>query len=149
MGKETYVHLAHEAYIISFPITALKLVEHEKGSGDEAAEGYGVVPAELVAEVEDGEDSEDGERDDFLHDLELIGREGARADAVGGDLEAVLEEGDRPADDDDLPEGDVAIFEMSVPGEGHEDVGADEKKDGPHAVLISVVAMNTSKIQIR
>jgi hypothetical protein len=37
----------------------LELVEHEEGSGDEAAEGHGVVPAELVAGVEDGEDAED------------------------------------------------------------------------------------------
>ena len=31
----------------------LELVEHEEGSPDEAAEGYGVVPVELVAEVKD------------------------------------------------------------------------------------------------
>src|SRR6185369_5352470 len=99
-------------------IFRLKLVEHEEGSGDEATEGYAVVPAQVVAEVVDGEDSEDGERDDLLHDLELIRGEGARADAVGGNLEAVLEEGDGPADKDDLPEGDLAVLEVTVPGEG-------------------------------
>ncbi len=97
-------------------------MEHEEGSGDEAAEGYGVVPVEPFAEVVDGEDAEDAEGDDLLDDLELGGREGGGADAVGGDLEAVLEEGDGPADEDDLPECDVFVLEVSVPGEGHKDV---------------------------
>ena len=113
----------------------LELVEHEERSGDEAAEGYAMVPAQVISEVVDGEDSEDGEGDDLLDDLELVGREGAGADAIGGDLEAVLEEGDGPADEDDLPERDLAVLEVSVPGEGHEDVGADEQKDGPHVCV--------------
>ncbi len=51
----------------------LELVEHEEGSGDEAAEGYAVVPAQRVAEVEDAEYSEDRQGDDLLDDLELVG----------------------------------------------------------------------------
>lgn len=85
-------------------------MEHEEGSGDEAAEGYGVVPVEPFAEVVDGEDAEDREGDDLLDDLELGRRESAGADAVGGDLETVLEEGDAPADEDDLPECDVFVL---------------------------------------
>ena len=54
----------------------LELVEHEEGTGDQAAEGGEVVPVHLVAEVEGGEDAEDRQRDDLLDDLELIGREG-------------------------------------------------------------------------
>src|SRR5215469_2001783 len=95
----------------------------------------------MVTEVVNGEDSEDGESDDLLDDLELIGSEGAGSDAVGGDLQAVLEERDGPADDDDLPKRNLAVLEMAVPGEGHEDVGADEKKDGPHAVCVSSVVL--------
>ncbi len=78
-------------------------MEHEEGASDEAAEGYGVVPVELVAEVVDGEDAEYAEGDDLLDDLELVGGKGAGADAVGGDLEAVLEERDAPTDENDLP----------------------------------------------
>ena len=127
----------------------LELVEHEEGSGDEAAEGYSVVPAEMVSEVVDGEDTEDGEGDDLLDDLELVGRECAGTDAVGGDLQAVFEEGDGPADDDDLPQSDVAVFEVTIPGEGHEDVGADEEKDGPHAVGCLSDSLDTGKIHVR
>ena len=96
----------------------LELVEHEEGSGDEAGEGGEVIPVEAVAEVEEAEDAEDGE--------------GTGADAVCGDLQAVLEEGDGPADQDDLPKGDLFELEVAVPGKGHEDVGADKQKDGPH-----------------
>ena len=97
-------------------------MEHEEGSADEAAEGYGVVPMEPFSEVIYGEDSEDAEGDDLLDDFELGGREGGGTDAVGGDLQAVLEEGDAPADKDDFPECDVFVLEVSVPGNSHEDV---------------------------
>ena len=97
-------------------------MEHEEGSTDEAAEGYGVVPVEPFAEVVDGEDTEDSEGDDLLDDLELGWRESAGTDAVGGDLQAILEEGDAPADEDDFPECDIFVLEVSIPGDSHEDV---------------------------
>ena len=97
-------------------------MEHEEGSADQAAEGYGVVPMEPFSEVVDGEDSEDAEGDDFLDDFKLGGREGAGTNAVGWDLQAVLEEGDAPADEDDFPECDLFVLEVSVPGNRHEDV---------------------------
>ena len=73
------------------------------------------------------------QRDDLLDHLELDGREARRADAVGGHLEAVFEEGDAPADEDDLPQGVLAVFQVAVPGKGHEDVGEDEKNYCPHS----------------
>jgi len=97
-------------------------VEHEEGSADEAAEGHGVIPVEPFTEIVDGEDSEDAESDDLLDDFELGGRESAGADAVGGNLQAVFEEGDAPADEDNFPECDLFVLEVSVPGDGHEDV---------------------------
>jgi hypothetical protein len=109
-----------------------KLVEHEECSHDQAGEGYGVVPVELLSEVEDAEDAEDAERDDFLHDLELVGCECFRADAVGRHLQAVFKERDRPADEDDFPKRDVFVLEMAVPRERHEDVGTNEQDDCPH-----------------
>jgi hypothetical protein len=113
----------------------LEAVEHEEGSGDEAGEGGKVVPVQAAAEVEDAKDAEDGEGDHFLHDFELVRGEGADADAVGRHLEAVFKEGDAPADEDDLPEGDLAELQVTVPGEGHEDVGADEQEHGSHGGL--------------
>ncbi len=87
-------------------------------------------------EVEEGEDSEDRQRNDLLDDFELEKGELAVADAVGWDLEAVFEEGDEPADDDDGQQRGVAVLEVAVPGDGHEDVGADEEKDGFHGGVI-------------
>ncbi len=47
----------------------LKLVEHEIGSGDEACEGYEMVPVQTVAEIEDAKNPEDCKSDDLLHDF--------------------------------------------------------------------------------
>ena len=53
------------------------------------------------------------------------------ADAVGGDLEEVFEEGDAPADEcgDELWAG-VLGAEVAVPGVGHEAVREGEEQDG-------------------
>jgi PLP dependent protein len=110
----------------------LKLVKREEGRGDQKTSGNGVIPAQMRTEIEGGEDAEDGERDDFLNHLELDGRKTAVADAVCGNLEAILKEGDTPADQNDLPKRLLTILQVAVPGDGHEDVGADEKNNGPH-----------------
>ena len=96
-----------------------------------------MVPVKPLAEVVDGEDSEDAEGDDLLDDFELRGREGAGTNAVGWDLQAVLEEGDAPADEDDLPECDIFVLEVSVPSHRHEDVRAGQKKNCPHLLQAS------------
>jgi len=97
--------------------------------------GDAVVPAQMRAEVIRGEDGEDRQRDDFLNYFELHGRETAITDTVRGHLEAVLEEGNAPTDDDYLPQLLLPIFQVAVPGNGHKDVGADEEHDGPHLYL--------------
>jgi PLP dependent protein len=107
-------------------------MKHEEACRDQADSRGGVVPAQMFAEVEEGEDGEDDERNDLLDDLELDGREAVGADAVGRHLEAVFEEGDAPADQDDLPQRFLAEFQVAVPGEGHKDVGEDEQDDCPH-----------------
>jgi len=95
-----------------------------------------VVPAQVLAEIERDEDTEDDERNDFLNYLELHGGEAVCADAIGRDLEAVFEQGNAPTDQDDLPERLVAKAEVTVPGEGHEDVGDDEKDHSPHISIL-------------
>jgi hypothetical protein len=47
-------------------------------------------------------------------------------------LKAVLEEGNAPTDEDNLPQRLILKFQVPVPGNGHEDVGADEKNNCPH-----------------
>jgi hypothetical protein len=61
-------------------------VEDEEARRDQAYPGGGVVPAQMLAEVEEGEDGEDHQRDDLLDHLELDGRKAVGADAVGRHL---------------------------------------------------------------
>ena len=103
-------------------LSYVPLVKREEGRGDQEASGDGVIPAQVRTEIVSGEDAEDRERDDLLNHLELHGSEAAVADAVGGHLKAILKEGDTPADQNDLPKRLLAVFQVTVPGEGHEDV---------------------------
>ncbi len=98
-----------------------------------------MVPAQGVGFHEDQrEDGEDRERYDLLNHLEFPDRErtsefGA-ADAVGGDLEAVFEQRDAPAQQNDgrQPEAFEPRFEgdMPVPRQRHKGVGDDEQQNG-------------------
>ena len=116
-------------------------MEGEEDRADEEACGDGVIPAQMLAEVEGDEDAEDNQRNHFLNDLELHGREAVRAKAVGRDLEAILKEGNRPTHEDDLPERLVAKAEMTIPGKGHEDVGDGEKNYCPHDLILDAVRL--------
>ena len=89
---------------------ALPLVKDEERAGGYQAKACGVVPFEFVAEIPDGKYGEDDEGDDFLNGFQLRGAEFVGADAVGGDLETIFEEGDAPAGQDYFPERLVAIF---------------------------------------
>ena len=98
----------------------------------------------LTFEQEGDDDGEDGEGNHFLDHFELHQVEGAavtpEADAVGRDGKAVLEEGDAPREKDDEDQwpagGDLHLleFEMTVPGEGHEDVREHQHQYGPDSL---------------
>ena len=124
------------------PASNRLLQENEEDGEDEAGEGGQVVPLEgLALEDEKDDDREDRQGDDFLDDLQLHQVERAavafEADAVGRDGEAVFEEGDAPGEEDhedERPAGrdfHFLQFQMTIPGEGHEDVGAHQHQDGP------------------
>lgn len=98
-----------------------------------------MIPAQGVGFHEyQREDGEDRKRYDFLNHLQFPDRERASefgaADTVGGDLEAVFEQRDAPAEQDDgyHPEAFEPRFEgdMAVPRQRHEGVGDDEQQNG-------------------
>jgi hypothetical protein len=66
---------------------------------------------------------------------------GLKADAVGGHLQTVFEESDHPTDGYRYVEGlMLKVFQMAVPGIGHEKVGADQQEDGKqtgHKIIFS------------
>ena len=107
-------------------------MKDEKDSEADAGEAGGVVPTKLFAKISDGKDSEDCKGDDFLNCFELSGVEFVGTDAIGGNLKAVFEKGDAPAGEDDFPQRFATVFEVTVPGEGHEDVGDGEKNNCAH-----------------
>ena len=116
-------------------------MEGEEDRADEEACRDGVVPAQVLAEIEGDEDAEDDERNHFLNDLELHGGEAVCAKAIGRDLEAVLKEGNRPTDEDDFPKRLMAKAEMTVPGKGHEDIGDDEQDYCPHILILDAFCL--------
>ena len=74
-----------------------------KGAGHDECKASGMLPVQWFAQIPDGKHRKDGERDDFLHGLELCGREMSMADPIGGHLTAILDQGDAPADENDSP----------------------------------------------
>ena len=88
-----------------FPHFLLKILpvsllsEDEEDGSAEAERGPDEIEAEFFSHEEQGGRHEDGQRDDFLHDLQLGERERGIADAVRRHLKQVFEQGNPPTDD--------------------------------------------------
>lgn len=89
-------------------------------------------------EEEAYDDGENGQRDDFLNDLQLHEGEGTavtlETNTVGRNGKAVLNESDAPREGDDADEGPIVAdacllkTQMSVPSKCHEYVAGQEKE---------------------
>lgn len=112
----------------------LPLVKNEKCGQNDTTEACGIVPLNVFAEIEDRERRENRKRDDFLNRLQLRGGKFIRADAVRRDLEAVFEERNPPAHENHFPKSGRPEFQMTVPGEGHENIGNGEQDNCSHRV---------------
>lgn len=118
--------------------------EDEVDGQNQAEESCEVVPAQRVgAHEHQGEDREHRQRDDLLNDLELPDRIGAAefgaSQAVCRDLEAILEQGDEPAHQDNGQEPETLEMrlegDMAVPRKGHEGVRDDEQYDSGESAV--------------
>ena len=108
--------------------------EHEEYSSYQAAECHKMVPLQgLTLEEDNGEESEDSDRDNLLYHLQLHKAEGTaiahETDTVGRYLTGILKECQEPADKDNdvkrcvvRDELHLLQLEMSVPSKRHKDV---------------------------
>lgn len=99
--------------------------ECDQGKADD------MVDRKAFLEPEHRKQREDGERNDFLHGLELCGRIDLRTKTVGGNRQTVLKKGDAPTDENGDEEGRAFVLEVTVPGERHEHVGRNQHHDRP------------------
>ena len=105
--------------------------EHEVDRAEQTASGPDKVPFEGLFHVEHGKGDEDGQGDHFLQNFELGQAEHGEADAVGGHHDQVFAQGDAPAcQGGEQPGRAGKVFEVPVPGKGHEDVGTDQQTHG-------------------
>src|ERR1700722_7363990 len=86
-----------------------------------------MIPFDCSVQIRNREHHEDDQRDDFLDRLQLRRTVDGVADAVAGNLQAVLEERDAPAYENDDPQRTIGEFQVAVPREGHKDVRSDQQ----------------------
>src|SRR5690606_11990067 len=99
------------------PAPASSSPEHQRRAAGDEGKARQVVPADGLLEVDHGEAGKHEQRDHLLDGLELGGGIRAVADAVGGDGETVLDQGDAPAHGDDRRQGDRLELQVAVPGQ--------------------------------
>src|ERR1700735_2070328 len=104
--------------------------ERERYCAEDAYERSHVVPARYFAQIKEGEDHEDYQRYDFLNDLELVGGEFSVADSICWNLEAIFRKRDQPAHDNHQYQRPVSEPQVTVPGNRHEGVRAEEQRNG-------------------
>lgn len=135
--------------------------KHKIDGGYEAEECSCVVPVQtFVLEHQVGEDGEDYERYTLLYHLQLHQREGTsvanETDAVGRHLTAVFKESYEPRKGDDEQQRPVGRYtvglqlQVSIPGEGHEDIAQDEQGYGVKSVhhILSKTSFMRSEIEL-
>src|SRR5277367_2617835 len=88
-----------------------------------------MIPLHAFAEIEPSENDEHAERHDFLDNFQLERRELAVSDTVCGHLKTILGEGHQPTHHDCREQRSLAVFQMTIPGDGHEYVRAQELQD--------------------
>ena len=81
-----------------------------------------MVPFQPLAQIEHGEYTKHHQRNNLLEDFKLGGRVHGIPPPVGRHLQAILEEGDAPACQDHNQERLGFVFQMPVPGDGHEEI---------------------------
>jgi hypothetical protein len=97
--------------------------EHKIGSGEQAQPGPEEIQLERLLHIHDAKYGEDGHSYYFLNDLQLRQREELKTDAIGGDLEAILEKRDCPAyDNGDEDRFALQVFQMPIPGVCHKQI---------------------------
>src|SRR3954470_13390484 len=105
------------------PQSPSPFLKNEKRASANQRETDQMIPADRLLEIEQRKSGEDQQRDHLLHGLELRRRIDRIAVAVGWHREAVFDERDCPAHEDDAPERHLLEAEMAVPREGHEQIG--------------------------
>ena len=95
-----------------------------------------MIPFDAFTEIPPRKDDKHAEGDHLLDDFQLKRREFAVADAIRGDLKAVFGECDEPAHDNCGEQGSLAVFQVTVPSDGHEDIRTKKKQDGFHGSKI-------------
>lgn len=107
----------------------------ERHGGQNAKEGGEVIPPDFLMQIDQRETREHRQCDNFLDDLELKGGVDRVAPAIGWHLKTILKECNAPAHEDDQQERFAFVFQVAVPGEGHEDIGTGQQDNGQPAGL--------------
>src|SRR5690606_11108758 len=92
--------------------------EDEPGAAGDEREADEMVPRDRLVQIPDREGDEDGKGDHFLYGLQLDRAEMAVTDPVGRNLEAVFEQRNTPACQDDDQDRRGLELQMAVPGKG-------------------------------
>src|SRR4051812_27904030 len=126
------------------------LVEGGHDGHQDEDEAEHIVPAQLFTKHGHGENGEDDQGDDFLDDLELKAGELSIPPPVRRDLRAVFKEGDAPRNEDDEEQRFAcSIFEMAIPGEGHEDVEQANRCSSSSSFRGASPSLNTARRSLR
>ena len=88
--------------------------------------GDHVVPLERCAKEQIGDHGEHTEGDAFLQDLQLHQGKCLRTEAVRRHLKHIFKERHQPTDQNHPHERLVSVPKMTIPRNGHKDVGHDE-----------------------
>lgn len=98
--------------------------ERERDRADQQGIRDQIVPSYRLAKNQKYKHREHDERDALLHDLELSDGEVVGANPVRGDLKDIFKQRDPPTHKYYREQRSLFVFQVPVPGNGHENIGS-------------------------
>jgi hypothetical protein len=111
-------------------------IKYTNGRRNQAPECSHMVPADRLAQAKCGEHRNG---DDFPNHLQLRARLIRVADAIGGNSEAILKVGDVPSSPLSRPQRHSRKAQLTIPGEDHEPIRAEQKQDRQTCARVLIV----------
>jgi hypothetical protein len=99
----------------------------EHNSAEQEQERDTMIPLDAFIQIRPCEDDKHAERDCLLDDFQLKCCKFTIAEAIRGDLKTVFGERNQPAHDDYDEKRGLAVLQVTVPCNCHEDVGTNKK----------------------
>jgi hypothetical protein len=116
--------------------------KNEENSRNQQHKSHRIIPSKFFLQIPDAENRKNHQRNDFLYGFQFNCIEHTMPETVCRNLKAVFQKSYAPAYQYYLPQAYLFIFQVPIPGKGHEDIG-NQQQDYCLHILMNITLIKT------